>query len=98
MTERGSGARANVLPGRLISDPRSLSPVRHEQLVDEEEIGKQRADVNGGIQVVDQLRTDRLLRADQLDRRQSGARIAVEDLAEGSVGLRRLETVASDNA
>ncbi len=50
-----------------------------ERLVDQEDIGKQRADMNRRVQIVDQLRAQRLLRQDEAQCGARGPRVLFED-------------------
>ena len=56
-----------------------------ENLVDQEQVGEKCPDVNGCIEVVDHLGTDRRLREDQLDRREGIGRVAANDIDESSI-------------
>ena len=56
--------------------------MRLEDLVDQEQIGEERPEVNGCVQVVDQLRADGRLRQHELDRGEGRLRVANEHVVE----------------
>src|SRR5262249_40867002 len=70
--------------------------LRLQNLVDEKEIGEERAQVDRRVQVVDELGADRLLRQREANRGLRIARVALEDAGEGAVRLRRLEAEPVD--
>ena len=65
--------------------------LRLENVVDEEQIGEQRAKMDGSVQVVNHLRTDAALREYELDGHQRLARIGYQHRAKRFVARGRLQ-------
>src|SRR2546430_654841 len=65
--------------------------VKLERFVDQEEIRQQRAQVDRGVEVVDELRSDRRLREHEPDGRAGVPGVALDHVGERAIG-RRVET------
>src|SRR5713226_5789444 len=73
------------------SPTRQFSSMPLEDFVDEEEIGEERAKMDRGVEVVDELRADRRLGEDELQRGLRVARVAIDDCDEREIRRRGLE-------
>src|SRR5262249_58690771 len=60
-----------------------------ERLVDQEDVREQRAEVDRGVEIVDELRADRLLRQNQPQRGSRLAGVVIEHREKGRKGLMR---------
>src|SRR5438552_3937269 len=69
-----------------------------QDFVDEEEIGEQRAEMDRRVEVVDDLRTDRPLREDELNRRPGVVRVVLDHADERVIGRRRLDAEPADES
>src|SRR5450631_2468506 len=58
-----------------------------EGLVKQKQVGQQRTQMDGSIEVVDDLRADRAPRQDEAHHRAGAHRIGADDLQKGLVGL-----------
>src|SRR5439155_3527921 len=74
----------------------SGSAMRFQDFVDEEQVGEKGAQVNGSVQVVDQLRADRSLGQHEAKRRLRVPAVAVEDAEEVAVRRSRFDVQALD--
>jgi len=69
---------------------------RTHYFAEQEQVSQQRAEVDGGIQIVNQLGTDRRLSEHDVDRRQGVLGIAIEDSKEPLIGLKRLDAFSCE--
>src|SRR5213083_2406181 len=73
------------------SRTRQVSAMTLEDFVDQEEVGEECPQVNRRVQIIDELRADRRLGEDELQRGLRVARVAIDDGDEGEIRRRRLE-------